>query len=230
VASVFLPALGAVLGAKPTIGAAVFAYRPTRAAVAGCLSLGMIALIWYPTWPVRWFDSRHGAHHLVPPALLPGGWLLLAALLRWRRPEARLFGVLALVPQTFSMYDLVPLALIPRNRREALVLALAFNLLYVATFTLYGLPLTVADVYPNYLPGTWIPTLVLGYLPALWLVIRPFPLWDRPMDFASWPDWRRRGYVGLWAVVLGLIAVWCVAGSWFMWVYVLPSVFTLLMS
>lgn len=230
VASVFLPALGAVLSAKPTIGAAVFAYRPTRAAVTGCFALGLIALIWYPDWPVRWIESGRGTHHLVPPAFLPGGWLLLAGLLRWRRPEARLLGVLALVPQTSSMYELVPLGLIPRNRREALVLALAFNVLYVATFTLHGRPLTPADIGPDYFPGTWIPTLVLAYLPALWLVLRPFPLWHRPPELAGWPSWRRKAYVTLWVLVLGVIALWCVGGAWFMWTYVLPPMFSLLVS
>jgi hypothetical protein len=156
---------------------------------------------------------------LIIPAALPGGWLLLASLLRWKRPEGRLFSLLAIVPQTFSMYELVSLGLIPRGLRQALILALTFNVLYVVTFDLYGLPLLPSDVYPNYVPGSWIPGFVLGYLPSLWLVLDPFPLWHRPRSFDEWPKWRRAGYVAMWSLILGLMLIWAAGGGWLIWRY-----------
>ena len=102
-----------------------------------------------------------------------------------------------------------------------MALAVAFNVLYVATFDLYGPPLRPSDIYPNYVPPSWIPAFVLGYLPALWLVLRPFPLWHRPDSFADWPRWRRGGYVVLWGWVLGLIVLVGVGGAWLVWRHLL---------
>lgn len=221
VASVFLPSLSVVLAAKPTIGSGIFAYRPNRVAVVACVTMAVLAMLWVPNWPWRWLESRDGAYHLVIPALLPGGWILLASLLRWKRPEGRLLSVLSVVPQTFSMYELVSLGLIPRGLREALSLALAFNVLYVVSFNLYGPPLLPSDTYPGYVPGSWIPALTLGYLPALWIALGPFPLWHRPENFGRWAKWRRLGYTALWTGILGLMLVWGAGGGWLIWRHLL---------
>ena len=54
-----------------------------------------------------------------------------AALLRWRRPEARLLFVMACAPQNLGWYDQVPLSIIPGTFRQVLVFSL---LSYVPLF------------------------------------------------------------------------------------------------
>ena len=52
---------------------------------------------------------------------------MLLAILRWRRPEARLLIALACVPQSMLLYETVPLFLVPRTFREsALLVALSY--------------------------------------------------------------------------------------------------------
>lgn len=173
VAAALVPAMGAALVAKPSIGLAVFAYRPTRGAVIGGILLGTIALALLPSWPWTWLRTAVDARHMVPPVALPLGFLLLACLFRWRRPESRLLAVLACVPQTAGLYELFPLALIPRTRIEALTLTLSFNVLYVLTIgTRWSAPIVPADVPEHYYPVFWPLTLLLGYLPALIMVLR----------------------------------------------------------
>jgi len=217
-----VPAAGVVLIAKPTIGAAVFAYRPSKLAAITSAGLAVIALAMHPEWPVRWIEAARGTQHVLSPMLLPGGWVLASVLLRWRRPEARLLGLLALMPQTTSMYELVPLALLPRTTRQSVFLACTFNLLYAVSWTLYGRPFTPADLHSNSIPASWIPMLTLGYLPALWLVLRPFPLWGRSQESIARPRWSRRAHVAIWTLVLALIVFWALAGVWFIWRYLLP--------
>jgi len=124
-----LPWLGALLCAKPTIGFAIFLARPTRAAAIGALVLAGVALALAPTWPADWLDAlRHtslatpGGTPYFAPIKSAGGAFALLALLRWRRPEARLLLALACVPQTPLLYETVPLFLIPSSIAEGGVL------------------------------------------------------------------------------------------------------------
>jgi hypothetical protein len=48
---------------------------------------------------------------------------VLIVLLRWRRPEARLVALLALIPQTLAGYDALPLVLVASSRKEAMTFA-----------------------------------------------------------------------------------------------------------
>jgi hypothetical protein len=118
VAGVVVPWLGAVLVAKPTIGAALFAgYRNTSAMLAGAGFLAM-SLVIAPDWVLGWTESlKVSNHHAL--ILQPGGFLLLLASLRWRTSEGRLFMGLACVPQTIGAAETLPLFLIPRRRIEA---------------------------------------------------------------------------------------------------------------
>ncbi len=123
-----LPWLGWVLPVKPNIGLAVLASaRSTRGAavaVIGGSVLFLISLLLLPTWPRDWLSHLHEARHVVAPVMQRGGFLVLLALLRWRRPEARLIVALACVPHSMYWYDILPLMLIPATFRESLVLAL----------------------------------------------------------------------------------------------------------
>lgn len=124
-----LPWLGIFLNAKPTIGLAVFIARPTRIAIVGGLVLAAIALAIQPDWPAEWLAAIHHTSLLTPggtlyaaPIATLGGAFALLALLRWRRPEARLLLALACVPQTTLLYETVPLFLIPTTIVEGGIL------------------------------------------------------------------------------------------------------------
>jgi len=170
IAGAVFPALAWALAAKPSIGAALYAAFPTRRAVIAGLALVAISLILSPTWPVRWLEALRAAIHMAP-VRAPGGFILLLALIRWRRPEARLLVVLACVPQIIALYDTLPLFLIPRTRWQGYGLA---GLSYVAAFGQVamvprhpGMPLEamLADRWPFIFFCLYLPALVMVLLP-----------------------------------------------------------------
>jgi hypothetical protein len=170
IAGAVFPALSWALAAKPSIGAALFAAFPTRRAVIGGLALVAISLLLSPTWPVRWAEALRAAIHMAP-VRGPGGFILLLALIRWRRPEARLLVALACVPQIVALYDTLPLFLIPRTRWQGYALA---GLSYVAAFGQVamvprhpGMPLEamLADRWPFIFFCLYLPALVMVLLP-----------------------------------------------------------------
>jgi hypothetical protein len=124
-----IPWLGVLLSAKPTIGFAVWCARPSRAAVLGGVALAAVAFVFVPTWPAAWLAAlRHtslatsGGTPYFAPIRSEGGAFALLALLRWRRPEARLVLALACVPQTPLLYETVPLFLVASSITEGGVL------------------------------------------------------------------------------------------------------------
>jgi hypothetical protein len=193
--------LGIFLIVKPHIGFAFFVARPRWWAVASAVICTSLAFALQPTWVHDWRASMAmgGAHlgtegkgnyQYVPPIMLPGGVLTLVALSRWRRPEARLLVALACVPQSLHLYEIVPLALVPRGWRQSagyLVLShVVWRLLgnhtpyanYVAYTTASGKLYTLLIILP-------LAAMVLlrpneGTLPA-WIESRleNVPLWIR---------------------------------------------------
>src|SRR5215218_1846316 len=124
-----VPWLGVLLCAKPTIGFAIWLARPTRWAIIGAAVLSAIGLAFSPTWPVDWLEALRrtslatvGGTPYFAPIRSAGGAFALLALLRWRRPEARLVLALACVPQTPLLYETVPLFLVPLTITEGGVL------------------------------------------------------------------------------------------------------------
>lgn len=129
-----LPPLGLLFAAKPTIGTALFAARPSWWPIVGGALLVALSFAVQPHWLASWWHVVT----LKPPA--PGasapyfqiarlgiGSGALLALVRWRRPEARLLAALALVPQTPGLYESIYLGLVPRGWTEcACYLALSF--------------------------------------------------------------------------------------------------------
>jgi hypothetical protein len=181
-AGVVLAPLGGLLVCKPPIGLALGAYalsdRRWRAwAVPGGLLLLALAFVWQPDWPARWvagmgrpaaptFGRSHLGTYLAPVALLPAGPLALIALLRWRRPEARLVAVLACVPQTLIGYEALPLlALVPATAWEATGLA---ALSWAIPLSLLAAPATFTD---HFVAAGRIQTWAV-FLPAVLLVLR----------------------------------------------------------
>lgn len=142
-----IPWLGPLLSAKPTIGFAIFVARPSRAALAGSAMLLAVSLALMPSWPREWISALHhtslgmkGGTPYFAPVGTTGGVLSALALLRWRRPEARLLFALACVPQTPLLYETVPLFLVPATITEGGVLWLGswIAALWLSTLGPYG--------------------------------------------------------------------------------------------
>jgi hypothetical protein len=158
-----------VWAAKPTIGAALFFARPTWWAVAGGVILFGVAFALRPSWPMAWREALQGASleaakgfPYVAPVTRPGGVLALAAILRWRRPEARLIFAMSLVPQTLVPYEALALFLVPRGWwQTALLVALSYVIwwwvLSHGPYTDYARPIDIngrAITLLLYLPAT----------------------------------------------------------------------------
>jgi hypothetical protein len=187
--------MSVVFAAKPNIGLAIFAARPSWWAVLGGLALCACAFAIQPHWVSDWLGAL--ARPIDPklfaakkaPVVLPGGVFLLVGLLRWRRPEARLLVALACVPQTMTLYEGVPLLLVPRGRRECVVLTVLSSLLFLY-FESHQWP-DKASTYDA--KGRWM--LWCLYLPALIMVLRrpntgELPTWLERVA-RRWPGWIR---------------------------------------
>ncbi len=153
---------------KPGIGLALWCGYPSRWAVFGGLALLALSFIIMPSWLTEWRQVLGSPVH-APPLLRPGGFLLLAALLRWRRPEARLLAALCCLPHVTTLYETVPLFLVTSNRHQAYLLLV---LSYVAAVVQAWLVPTGSLL--EQVVGRWPVLLLLLYLPALVMVmLRP---------------------------------------------------------
>lgn len=194
------PLLGFLFTCKPTLGLACLTFRPTRSAVVGCAVLVLLSLALWPRWPLDWLHNLKSVSEHPAPIMTPTGVLLGLAALRWRQREARLLIAMALVPQLLFFADQLPLMLVARNRREALLLALggwlSAGFWFVHQSAEFGAVLAAA---PYVMAGV--------YLPALWIVLRrpnegPLPAWlERQLSL--WPAWLRGAPVSTRRVVAG---------------------------
>jgi hypothetical protein len=182
-AALCIPALAWVLAAKPNLGLVLFAYarssRSLKIALIGGALLVLLSLAFLPSWPVDWMSNVRSSDQFTILITRGGGVFVLLALLRWRRPEARLIVALACVPQTAYWYEALPLLLVPATFRESLSLSLVSSLGFVLERHLVGNQPDVA--YQD------VGTLMIAsvYLPATLLVLlRPntgeLPDWIRP--------------------------------------------------
>jgi hypothetical protein len=164
-AGIVLPAARWIWGAKPTTGAVLFAAYPDRRTVIGGLMLLAAAFLIFPGWMHDWLGAAGRAPHR-PGVLHLGGVLLLLALLRWRRPEARQLAAVALVPLSPHDYEAHTLLLLARSRREMLVLTLCGTLGFFAALTV------PRPGGPDHGPIPWAIVFLSCYLPALVAVLR----------------------------------------------------------
>jgi len=170
VAAVLVPALGWLLTLKPNVGLALWAGYPTRRAVLLAAAAVALSLAVMPTWPVAmWRAIGVNSAHIRAPVSMPFGWLLLAALLRWRRPEGRLLAALALIPQHLQPYETLVLCLLPRTGRE---MGLFVAGTWVALIPLIGRADVGAPDLVELGRVVWPWLLACVYLPALFLVLR----------------------------------------------------------
>ena len=169
------PAWGWLASLKPNLGLAALVARPSWRGVLGAGAVGAASLVVRPTWPLDWLHAVRGLiGHPAPIATLAGAPVLLA-LLRWRRPEARLLLAMACVPQVPLFYDQLALGLVAGTRQEHTTYALLTQLAFAAAVVLTPPGKILVDVAT--------PWVVAGcYLPALVMVLRR-P--DRPGDQAA---------------------------------------------
>jgi hypothetical protein len=169
-AAALLPWLGWLAAAKPTTGAITaggyFSPRWFGPNLVVGAALVAASFILWPPWLAEWVRAVRGAHHFVPLILRPGGALLMLALIRWRRPEARMLLLMALIPQTGAAYDALPLALVPSNRRESL----ALGFLSFATVPFLVAPEGSGD-FAGAMAHNQLIFIVALYLPALLAVL-----------------------------------------------------------
>lgn len=169
-AAFILPGFAWAYAAKPSIGAAMllamWSRRAWMVAIVGGIILALAAAVAVPQWPLEWLSAvRANTSHMTPPMFRTGGLVALLAMLRWKRPEARLIVLLALAPQTALWYEVVPLLLIARTRLETIALTVVTSLpiLYEAKF---GLGDGTFDVYPR---GAQLA--FFAYLPCVIMVL-----------------------------------------------------------
>ena len=127
-AAVLAPALSVAAATKPNAHVAVLAsYRRWRAvfvSVATGAIFFVISFLVRPGWVEEWLGAINRDPNLRPIGFHPLGWLLLFALLRWRRQAARWILVACFLPGTPVVYNALPLFAYPWSFRTTLVLAL----------------------------------------------------------------------------------------------------------
>ena len=169
-AALTIPVIAIAFAAKPTIGiglAAAGSVRVQKYAAYGGLLLLIASMIWLPSWLPQWAENVGTATHITSPLLRTGGIFVLLALIRWKRPEARLILALACVPQSGAWYEALPLFLVAATRAEAMLLAV----LSCFGFLLYYPRMDLgSEVQVNHDVGALIVALV--YLPAVIMVLR----------------------------------------------------------
>ena len=179
-ASFFVPLAAIFLAAKPNMALAFVAgapsWRQLRWIIGVGLVVGLVSVVARPSWPVEWFDTLSRMQYVVAPIMRPGGILYLLALLRWRRPEARVFLALVCVPQTPSLYDLLPLYVVTRSHRQVALLSLLTNVVFLTIVALGPFP-----SFDQYAYRLGYISTFLVYLPVLAMLLwRPNVFHDTP--------------------------------------------------
>jgi hypothetical protein len=127
-AAAWFPALAFVGVAKPNVSLVSapnwMKRRDFVLPVVGAAVLLLASFAVRPSWFVEWRAALGDAPYQRSPILYPAGFIGLAALLRWRRPEARVLLAYSIIPQTPGPYTDLMLFIVPRGRWETAVLAL----------------------------------------------------------------------------------------------------------
>lgn len=190
-AAALSPSFAWAAACKPTLGIAAFLRNPSwRFVWIGAVPV-VIASFLMPDWPYRWRVAVEGApagnYHI--PLLQPFGFLLLGALARWRDPDARLLLGMSVVPQTFLVYDQLPLLLLARTRTQSYLFSLySYLSLWGAVYAMQSFGMDAPSKAQSlvYLARatTW-----LWYLPLLAFVLSPRrscgPVAISPTPFSS---------------------------------------------
>jgi hypothetical protein len=173
-AGAVIPTLQFLGAAKPNVALACFAYRPTiRGIVLGVIFVA-ISLIVLPSWPFEWREALREAPRYKAPLLYTGGPILLLALIKWRRPEARTVLAMSAIPQLTLFYDQLPLWLVPTTAWRSLAMSALSWVAWAQWFPARELPTHNAIARP------WVFALI--YIPALLLVLAPESFRAKPQS------------------------------------------------
>lgn len=165
-AAVLMPPL-AVLGAvKPNVGIAMLGQSLSWRAALAMTTFAALTLVLMPGWPREWLAQLPDSPYHFSPLRTPVGFLTLLALLKWRRPEARLLAILGMVPQSPFVYEALPLFLIPQTRSQTYALVIGSDLALGAYLYTKGMPESA------FYRINGIAVVVGMYLPAVALVLR----------------------------------------------------------
>ena len=165
-AALFLPRLAFLGAVKPNVGLALLGTSLSWRAAAAMVLFAVLSLAAMPSWPREWLAQLPNSPYHFSPLRTPVGFLTLLALLRWRRPEARLLAVLGVVPQSPFVYEALPLFLIPRTRYQSYALVIGSDL----ALGVYVLARGIDQGRFFWING--IAVVVTMYLPALVMVLR----------------------------------------------------------
>jgi hypothetical protein len=170
-AALFFPWLASLSVVKPQVGLPVlFGSRSIHSwawAVLAGLFLLAVSFIVLPNWFREWLPLVRELKHMDPPITRFGGFLILLALLKWKRPEARLLLLLACMPQTPAWYGALPLFTIPKNFTESILLAVVASVGGYLGAWLVPSGLSENEFY-SFLGSLYVLTM---FLPALILVL-----------------------------------------------------------
>jgi hypothetical protein len=188
-AAAWVPALGVIGAAKPNVALVSAANwsRKSNFVIPAIASIGLMtaSFLVRPTWVSEWRLALGDAPFQRSPILYPLGFAALAALARWRRPEARCLLAYAIIPQTPGPYTDFMLFAVPIGAWEIGILAL----LSYAPFPILAAMGPVAkhlDLFPRY---AGISNCVL-LVPCVIMLLR------RPNEGPAWA-WVERRVAGL---------------------------------
>jgi hypothetical protein len=177
-AALFLPWLSFAWAVKPNVGVPLLGTSLSWRSGLAMATLTALSLLMMPTWPREWVGQLSGTPHFSP--LRTGvGALTIAALLRWRRPEARLVALLGVVPQSPYAYEVLPLFLVPQTRAQTYVLVIGSDIVMAVNALTRGMGKS------THLLLNSLAIVVAMYLPALVMVLR------RPNE-GCLPTWLER--------------------------------------
>ena len=167
----FLPFAAVACAAKPMIGLSLLAGARDKKtlyyAAAGGIVLALIAFAFVPTWPQSWLGTLRSTSHMRAPITCTGGIAIALVLMCWRRPEAKFLFVLACMPQSPAIYDLLLiLFIVPETYGESAALSLTCSI-----------GLLLSNLGPDFPPVSFVSmrgmlNVAVCYLPATIVILR----------------------------------------------------------
>lgn len=165
-AALYFPMIAALSIAKPQNALPVIASARTSRAMmfslAGGTILVLLSFALLPHWLRDWWQLLRESRDFSSPLFQYAGVLVVAVLIRWRRPEAWLVFVAACLPQTWYPYNGLLLLFVAQTYREACILSLVSTAAWVAAALLSDGParspqvramLEAALIFGGYLPA-----------------------------------------------------------------------------
>lgn len=184
-AAALIPAVSWLASMKPNLGLASVAFNPAFSVIVLNVIVLALSVVLFPHWPGEWLDMirNRTPGNYGSPLLIPGGFVMLLSLIRWKRPEARLLVVMSIVPQSLLFTDQLMLWLVPKTRNESMILSILSLPAMALGAGLVGPHASVAAYTRSMGPAI----LALLYLPCLIMVLR------RPNEgqIPQWPRLRR---------------------------------------